>query len=70
MYTRDKSHKTIENEICKKDPWELVSKIDIAYTFYVPTNNLAVWEQEWKYHADNESLVMKITLNSIYAKND
>jgi hypothetical protein len=53
MYTKNKIRMMFEKDRCNTDFWELVSESNIAYTFYLLKNNLAVWEQAWKFHVDN-----------------
>jgi hypothetical protein len=53
IYTKDKIWKMFEKDRCSKDFWEILRESDIVNTFYVLKNDLAVWEQVWKFHADN-----------------
>ena len=53
MHTKDTIWKTFKKDQCNKDFWEMVNESNIAHIFYVHKNNLTVWEQAWKYPADN-----------------
>ena len=65
MYINDKIRKMFEKDRCNKDFWEMVSESNIAYTFYVVKNNLAVCEQVRKFHASNTGTCEEDKVHSI-----